>query len=72
MYTHDLPTSLPAPKGVIISWSPSLDTGASRLLSDGGCPTEAILSLHKNHKKWDHFNYKTQKKSLLLNNNSLN
>lgn len=45
MYTQDLPTSLPAPSGIIVSWSPSLDTGTSRLFSDGGCPVEAMLSL---------------------------
>lgn len=40
MWTQDRPTSLPAPKGVIISWSSSLT--ADRFKDDAGCPVEAI------------------------------
>ena len=55
MYMQDRPTSLPAPKGVRISWSSSLVTNESRLLRDGCGPVEAIsLFFTKNaHKSFN-------------------
>lgn len=44
MKTQDRPTSFPAPKGVIISLSPSLLTvGLGLFKDDCGCPVDAIL-----------------------------